>query len=143
MVFDLALTDITCCRGQEVVCSCAALEDLFIHRFWRPSEVIGFANKHVQEQKQEVNVTFLYHERQIRAIKFWFKVDVCLNIIYDTIAATQDAFGEKWKDSSAGAIVGLQPGAAGREKERDWDFGDMAADTFTGREQTRMVLDII
>lgn len=79
-------------------------------------KVIGLTHKRVHECKWEFDGHFLHDESLLPTNTVWFKVDVRLSSIDDSIVATWEALGDEELLPSTAGVIGSLPPPAGKEE---------------------------
>lgn len=129
------------CR-QEGDCSCIDLKDPFVLFCWCTAEVVGLADRHWHEYKQEGDGQFVHHELCRLPIEVVFQSDVHLSSLDDAVVATLEATSDERPESSLGSVVFSVPMPTGDE-EGDWIFEYMLPGPCSGDKQPQAVLPSI
>lgn len=102
---DPVMSYVTIRRVQEVDCSGDDLKgSLFLYP-WRTRELIGLADRRVQEREREVKDLFVHHEQLLSCSAVRSKPDIQLSSFDDAVASARIWFGDDLPDPSPGFVV--------------------------------------
>lgn len=97
------------------------------------------SDKGVHEHKREAERRLDYHERCLPSISVCFKSDVQLSSLDDTVAATQESFGDERPEPFPDGIVLSVPTSAD-DGEGDYDLLDIPFGSSSTHEQCHLML---